>query len=406
MYIFCTLIFLHFLTVFHIFAAAIWNLAKMIVKPIKTIMIMKTRNLLMLLLLAMMPLAASAYDFELNGIYYEKAGEGEVAVVKGKVKYKGDVVIPSSIVVGGTKYAVTGIGDLAFKDCLVTSVTLPEGLKRIGYMGLSVFCANVNIPSTLEEIGMFGLAGVQMEHMTLPEGLRVIGDYAFEHCRLTDVVIPSSVTEIGVAPFMGAGCNSDNGIINGLDFVKVAEDNPRYDSRDGCNAIIETSTGKLVQGSNNAVIPAGVSSIGYGAFLMCRQIAKLSVPAEVKEIESDCFAMCYGIQDVFVYSNEPASTFRAFGDPRGAFHFDEVVLHVPVGSKDAYAASGSWSYFKHIEEFDPENEASPTGIGVAETGVAGVEACFSADGKRLQAPVRGLNIVRMSDGTTKKVVMK
>ena len=58
---------------------------------------MKTRHLLTILLLALMPLAASAYDFELNGIYYEKTGEGEVSVVKGDKAYEGAVVIPSSI---------------------------------------------------------------------------------------------------------------------------------------------------------------------------------------------------------------------------------------------------------------------------------------------------------------------
>ena len=61
----------------------------MIVKPIKTIMIMKTRNLLTMLLLALMPLAASAYDFEVDGLYYEKTGEGEVSVVKGDKAYEG-----------------------------------------------------------------------------------------------------------------------------------------------------------------------------------------------------------------------------------------------------------------------------------------------------------------------------
>ena len=368
---------------------------------------MKTKHLLTMLLLALMPLAASAYDFELNGIYYEKTGEGEVSVVKGDKAYEGAVVIPSSIKVGGVTYAVTGIGDEAFRMCTLESVFVPEGVKRIGAYGLAAWCADINLPSTLEEIGEWGLAGTPLKVLCLPEGLRVIGRNAFEGSSLTEVTIPSTVSEIGPSPFSCAGWDPATNRVNGIDRIKVAEGNIIYDSREDCNAIIETATGKLIQGSNTTLIPSGVKSIADAAFLMCQRMETLVLPAEITEYGRDCFMLCLGLKDVYAYNPKPVEAIFLFGNAvMDGFDFDHVILHVPIGSKDAYSQVNCWKQFKHIEEFDPENEASPTGIGAAETGMTGVEACFSADGKRQQAPVRGLNIVRMGDGTTKKVVIK
>ena len=93
---------------------------------------MKAKHLLMSLLCALMPLAASAYDFEVDGLYFNKTNEGEVEVVKGDKQYSGDVVVPASITVDGVEYAVTAIGQQAFKFCgYLTSIVISEGVKTI-----------------------------------------------------------------------------------------------------------------------------------------------------------------------------------------------------------------------------------------------------------------------------------
>ena len=89
----------------------------------------------------------------------------------------------------------------------------------------------------------------------IPEGTTEIPDWAFDGCsELNEVVIPASVTQIRSNAF--SDCTA-------LEKIVVEEGNPKYDSRDGCNAIIETATNKLICGCKSTVIPASVKSRGY-----------------------------------------------------------------------------------------------------------------------------------------------
>ena len=370
---------------------------------------MKPKHLLLSLLCVVMPLAASAYDFEVDGLYYEKTAEGEVAVVKGEKQYSGDVVIPASITVDGVQYAVTTIGQQAFEFCPVNSIVLPEGLKKLEGFSLACQAKEVNFPSSLEEIGPYAFAGCLFKEVTLPEGLRVIDDGAFSGTPILKVVIPASVTKIGMEVFSGAGWDSSetNSFGYGLDYISVADGNPCYDSREGCNAVIETATNKLIVGTNKTVIPSDVTVIGTTSFSMCNRMTTISIPANIEKIERNSFLLCRSLTDIFICSQEPIEASLAFGSPRlDGFEFDHVVLHVPTGCKEGYAAADTWKYFKNIVEFDPNNMSDPTGIGLQAVEAMGGETYFSADGKQLLSPQRGLNIVRHADGTTTKVVIR
>ena len=368
---------------------------------------MKTKHLLLSLLCALMPLAASAYDFEVDGLYFNKTNEGEVEVVKGKNNYSGDVVVPASITVDGVEYAVTAIGQQAFYFCNINSIVLPEGLKKIGDLALACFAKEVTLPSTLEEIGFSAFNGCLFTEIELPEGLRVIGDYAFMGLLIKEVVIPSTVTKIGVDAFGGCGYSEAERKSYGLDHISVAEGNPYYDSREDCNAVIETATNKLVVGTNNTQIPSDVTTLGDCAFSYCNRMTTIIIPASVEYLEKNSLMQCNGLTDIYVCRQEPPDNRSPFGAPYlDGFDFDHVVLHVPTGSKEAYAAAETWKYFKNIVEFDPSSMGDPTGIGLQAEEAKGENTFFSADGKQLQSPQRGLNIVRHADGTTKTVVVK
>ena len=273
---------------------------------------------ILLLMLTMLPLAVSAYDFEVDGLYYEKTGATEVAVVKGKKAYEGDVVIPGSIEVDGVAYAVTSIGDWAFASAKIQSVILPEGLQKIGFA-------------------------------------------AFGGSHITEIVIPSTVTTIDDEAFNGCGYDKSLGFGPGLDKVSVAEGNPRYDSRNGCNAIIETATDKLVQGLNSAVIPEGVKEIGSMAFYRMLKMESITFPAGIEEYGYNSFHSCWGLKDIYCLDETPVAATWMFGRPAlDGFDFDKVVLHVPTGCKEKYEALEAWNHFKNISEFDPHS--TPTGI--------------------------------------------
>ena len=368
---------------------------------------MNAKHLLMSLLCAVMPLAASAYDFEVDGLYYNKISEGEVSVVKGDKQYSGDVVVPASITVEGVQYAVTAIGQQAFEFCSVNSIVLPEGLKKIDDLALACFAKEVNLPSTLEEIGFCAFNGCLFTDIELPEGLRVIGDYAFRGLLIKEVVIPSTVTKIGVDAFGGCGYSEAERKSYGLDHISVAEGNPYYDSREDCNAVIETATNKLVVGTNNTQIPSDVTTLGDCAFSYCNLMTTIIIPASVEYLEKNSLMQCNGLTDIYVCRQEPPDNRSPFGDPYlDGFDFDHVVLHVPTGCMSDYATGKTWKYFKNIVEFDPNNMGDPTGIGLQTVEETGENTFFSADGKQLQSPQRGLNIVRQKNGTSVKVVVK
>ena len=137
-----------------------------------------------LILSVIFSISASAYDVEVDGIYYNLISKGNVAeVTKGDEKYSGSITIPSSIKVNDVDYAVTSIGQDAFSGCRgLTSVTIPNSVTSIGNNAFQ-FCS--------------GLTSV-----TIPNSVTSIGDRAFYECSgLTSITIPNSVTSIGGSAF-------------------------------------------------------------------------------------------------------------------------------------------------------------------------------------------------------------
>lgn len=196
----------------------------------------------------------SAYDFEVDGIYYNitDAEAKTVGVTYGDNKYSGDVVIPESVTYDGVCYSVTRImmnysdgggyssGDGAFGDCS------------------------------------------ELLSVVIPNSVADIDNWVFYGCSgLTSIVISEGVVNIANNAFQG--CTA-------LESIVVEEGNPIYDSRDNCNAIINTSTSTLISGCNNSVIPEGVTRISGGAFNGCLGLTEINIPSGVTEIETNTFS--------------------------------------------------------------------------------------------------------------------
>jgi len=244
-----------------------------------------------------------------------------------------------------------------------------------------------------------------LEDIVIPSSVTSIGDSAFEGCiGLTSVNIPSSVTSIKDRAF--AGCS-------GLTSLSVSGDNAKYDSRDNCNAIIETSSNTLVVGCKNTTIPNtvtiignsafsdcnglisisipnSITSIGQSAFSNCSDLTAMTIPNSVTSISNSAFFGCVGLTSVTIpnsvnrlYDNTFAgcsslvSIISEIVNPLGieenvfdSSTYTKATLTVPFGSKTKYQTTDYWSKFTNIEEKVPEGEITLINDGIQYKGEA------------------------------------
>ena len=191
---------------------------------------------------------------------------------------------------------LTSIRDGVFEGCTgLTSVTIPNSVTSIegnafeNCSGLT----SVIIPNSVTSIGNQAFNGCSgLTSISIPNSVKSIGRYAFRLCiGLTSVTIGNSVTSIDDGPFF---------FCSALSYINVDANNPKYDSRDNCNAIIEKETNTLVVGCGTTVIPNSVTSIGYRAFAYCSSLTSINIPNSVTSIGTDAFFQCTGLKKVIV----------------------------------------------------------------------------------------------------------
>lgn len=207
--------------------------------------------------------------------------------------YSGFIKIPETIKHKGKTYRVTRIGRDAFKNCVnLKEVVIPNSVTYIGSSAFSgcTGLTKITIPNSvtvIENYTFYECTG--LTNITIPNSVTSIGNSAFYGCSsLTSMYIPSAVTKIGTHPFLGC---------RGLTRIVVESGNSVYDSRENCNAIIETATNTIIAGCQTTIVPTSVTAIGKYAFIGMN-LKSIKIPKSVTHIGNAAFKGCKNLSEV------------------------------------------------------------------------------------------------------------
>ena len=309
--------------------------------------------------------------------------------------------------------SVKSIGESAFSQCYqLTSVTIPNSVKSIG-SSVFYYCSrltSVTIPNSVTSIGssaFYYCSG--LTSVTIPNSVTSIGESAFYKCsRLTSVTIPNSVKSIGKSAF--SDCSGLTSVTIGNSVTSIGSNafqncssltsitinsntimSKNYTSSSSLKSIFGNQVKQYILGDN-------VKSIGDYAFNGCSILNDMTISKSVTSIGKEAFNGCSITKLTSCAVTPPLCSSQALAD------IDKwnCTLIIPTGSLSAYQAADQWKDFFFIEESDV------TAIRNVNDEIKNGEIIdiYDLKGRKIESLQRGINIVRMSNGTTKKIIVK
>lgn len=285
----------------------------------------------------------------------------------------GSLVIPDSVSYNGIKYIVKAIGGSSFRGCPLTSVSMPNTIDSIGKDAFAScsYLADVSVSNSLRDIGVGAFGGCSIGEFICPPSLKIIREKAFQYANITSITLNDSLETIDAAAFTytplltlyipASVRNINRAICNGttLSCIVVDPNNPYFDSRDNCNAIINYM-GVLMQGCKNTIIPEGTTDIYNSAFEGCN-LGTVVLPSSVRRINFtwthinrivisspylsiNTSLNCDTLQ--FIIEEPPIP----LAEPIDGWNGLNKYVIVPCNSLAAYQADPYWSRFTNMHE--------------------------------------------------------
>lgn len=323
------------------------------------------KSLIVLIYLLSGAFEVFAYDFEVDGLYYNiDFGDSTVYVTYEKVStygqtyytssYSGVIIVPPTVTYKNKTYSVIKIGEHAFQDCaMLTGITIPNSVTNIGYEAFRncTMLTNLTIPNSVTTIGGGTFQGCTMlTSVTIPNSVTFIGSYTFLGCTgLTSIQIPNSVTKI--TDFIFSGCTGLRSIQIPNSVTKIGKS-----AFFGCtglssiiipNSVTSIGSGAFSDCSNiiSVVIEGSISVIESNTFMNCRRLKSVSLPYSTTTIQEDAFYFCEELADFTCLAKTPP-VIQTYNTIYPGYYI--ATLHVPETSVEAYKATDWWSYFINI----------------------------------------------------------
>ncbi len=272
---------------------------------------------------------------------------------------------------------VTKWGNAIFNNCAgLTEIEFCDGLTEIG-SSVVAYCnglTKVKIANSVKNIQDFAFGDCSgIQEINIPTSLETVGDAAFQNVPLNrDLELPEAVTKVGNNSFTYSGIKS----------LKT-------------NAAL-TNIGNYAFGGNEMTtleLNEGLESIGLGAFASCPGLSVLVVPSTVTTL-GDAFANgCEALTEIHNLATTPQAL---TGDPVSESLYETCKLIVPMDAVEAYKAADFWKKFRIIE--------GSTGIADIILPDSEIREIYNLSGIRLDKLTHGVNIVRYSDGSVRKIV--